>query len=64
MKNDTEIQLSKKPLWKRNIAIHEAGHALAAWLSGSQQKYLVRSTGTQYAAKLRIQRAYYLANAN
>ena len=31
-------------------------------------KYLVRSTGTQYAArcaaKLRIQRAYYLTNAN
>ena len=37
MKNDTVIQLSKKPLWKRNIAIHEAGHALAAWLSGSRQ---------------------------
>lgn len=27
-------------------------------------KYLVRSTGTQCAAKLRIQRAYYLTNAN
>ena len=37
MKNDTAIQLSKKPMWKRNTAIHEAGHALAAWLSGSQQ---------------------------
>lgn len=37
MSEPVVIEFSKKPKWKRNIAIHEAGHALAAWLNGSQQ---------------------------
>lgn len=29
------VEFSKKPLWEREVAIHEAGHAVAAWLGGA-----------------------------
>lgn len=30
------VEISKKPLWNRSVALHEAGHAIAAWISGSR----------------------------
>lgn len=35
MSEPTIIEFSRTPLWKRYIAIHEAGHAVAAWLNGA-----------------------------
>jgi hypothetical protein len=29
------IEFSREPLWERSMAIHEAGHAVAAWLNGA-----------------------------
>lgn len=35
MSGEVIVKFSKKPVWERDVAIHEAGHAMAAWLGGA-----------------------------
>ena len=37
MSDGVIVEFSKSPMWDRNIAIHEAGHAMAAWFTGARQ---------------------------
>ncbi|WP_294900551.1 hypothetical protein [Tatumella sp. UBA2305] len=35
------IRNSREPLWDRRMAVHEAGHAIAAWLNGANDVEIV-----------------------
>ena len=37
MSDGVIVEFSDSPMWDRNIAIHEAGHAMAAWFTGARQ---------------------------